>query len=125
MYLFFWVLLYFFNKADKNHHPSGHLCERMKSHKIQYADDILIVCEAEERQVIYMRAVLILFEAISGLHIKGRKSHIFPVNEVPNIQILKDILCMSLGVKSKSINIWNGVLERCEKKMTMLLMFIQ
>lgn len=109
----------------------------MKSHNnIQYADATLIVCDVEESQVKYLRAILILFEAIFGLHINRRKSRIFPVNEVPNIQILIDILggaignlpnsylLMPLGAKSKSINIWNGVLARCEKKMTRLLMFI-
>lgn len=53
---------------------------------------LLIVCDAEESQVKYLRAILILFEVISGLHDNRRKSHIVPVNEVPNIQIMTDIL---------------------------------
>jgi len=80
-----------------------------------------IFCRTEESQVKYLRIILILFEAISGLHINRRKSQIFPVNEVPNIQMLTNILGgeigtiptiylgMPLGAKSKSKEIWKDV----------------
>jgi len=48
-------------------------------------------CDAEESQLKYLRIILFLFEAISGLHIKGRKSLIFPINEVARIQQLTEI----------------------------------
>ncbi|XP_055814707.1 uncharacterized protein LOC129884435 [Solanum dulcamara] len=55
------------------------------------------------------------------------KSFLYPVNEVPNMEILKTILgCevgalptiylrLPLGAKSKSMEIWNGVIAKCEK----------
>lgn len=51
---------------------------------LQYADDTVIFCGAEEEQVKYLRHILVFFEGISGLHIDRRKSHIFPINFVPN-----------------------------------------
>nr|XP_016502531.1 PREDICTED: uncharacterized protein LOC107820708 [Nicotiana tabacum] len=96
---------------------------------LQYADDTLIFCDAEKSQLRHLRVTLILFEAISGLHINWRKSQIILVNEIPRIQLLVDILGeevgttptiylgMPLGAKSKSKDIWNDVLEKCEKKL--------
>lgn len=54
---------------------------------------------------------------------------LFPVNKVDNIQVLAGVLgCevgssptvylgLSLGAKSKAMEIWNGVIERCEKRL--------
>ncbi|WMV40242.1 hypothetical protein MTR67_033627 [Solanum verrucosum] len=96
---------------------------------LQYADDTLIFCDADSSQLKYLRVILILFEAISGLHINWRKSFIFPVNEVPRINMLANILGgkigdlpttylgMPLGDKSRSKGIWNNILEKCEKKL--------
>jgi len=39
----------------------------MKITHLQYVDDTLIFCDAEEEQLKYLRTILILFEAISGL----------------------------------------------------------
>ncbi|WMV47891.1 hypothetical protein MTR67_041276 [Solanum verrucosum] len=98
------------------------------SHK-QYADDTLVFCEAEKEQLKHLRVIFILFEAVSGLHINWEKSFIYPVNEVPEISTLANILGgkigelpttylrMPLGAKSKSMNIWNSMVERCEKKL--------
>lgn len=36
---------------------------------LQYADDTLIFCDAEEDQLKHLRVILVLFEGISGLHI--------------------------------------------------------
>lgn len=36
---------------------------------LQYADDTLILCDADEDQLKILRVVLVLFEGISGLHI--------------------------------------------------------
>lgn len=47
-----------------------------------YADDTLIFCGAEKLQLQYLNLTLLLFEAISGLHINMLKSVIFPVNVV-------------------------------------------
>lgn len=36
---------------------------------LQYVDDTLIFCEAEEEQLRYLRVIIVLFDGISGLHI--------------------------------------------------------
>lgn len=86
-------------------------------------------CEAEREQVKVLRVILILFEAVSGLHINWHKCFIYLVNEVMQLQSLVIILGgkvgelptvylgMPLGAKSKSKDIWNSVLEKCEKKL--------
>ncbi|WMV51888.1 hypothetical protein MTR67_045273 [Solanum verrucosum] len=64
------------------------------------------------------------------LHINWRKSYIYPINHVPNMEEPAIILGgevgklptiylgMPLGAKSKSKGIWDSVLEKCEKKLT-------
>uniref|UniRef100_A0A0V0IY30 Putative ovule protein n=1 Tax=Solanum chacoense TaxID=4108 RepID=A0A0V0IY30_SOLCH len=93
--------------------------QRMEITHLQYADDTLIFCGEEEEQLKYLRVILILFEAISGLHINWRKSHIYPINHVPDMELLAIILGgevgnlptvylgMPLGAKSKSKGIWD------------------
>ncbi|WMV29912.1 hypothetical protein MTR67_023297 [Solanum verrucosum] len=70
--------------------------------------------------------------AISRLHINWNKSFLYPVNEVPDLSSLARILGgrtgnlpttylgMPLEAKSKSIGIWNGVIEKCEKSLDAL-----
>ncbi|WMV30346.1 hypothetical protein MTR67_023731 [Solanum verrucosum] len=113
-----WIRGFYANMNDRQGLTISHL---------QYADDTLIFCDAESCQLKYLRIILILFEAISGLHINWGKSFIYPVNKVPNINALVNILgggggeigelptvylCMPLGDKSKSKGIWNNVLEK-------------
>lgn len=66
---------------------------------------------------------------MSGLHINWSKSFLYPINEVTNMESLNAILGdeienlptiylgMPLGAKSKSKEIWNSVVEKCEKKL--------
>lgn len=96
---------------------------------LQYADDALIFCEANKNQLMILRVIFVLFEAISGLHINWNKSFIYPVNEVPNLTSLAGVLGgsigelptvylgMALGDQNRSIDIWNGVIEKCEKRL--------
>jgi len=96
---------------------------------LQYADDTLIFCDADEEQLRYLRVILVLFEGMSGLHINWGKSHLYPINLVSNMELLASViggevgalpaiyLGMPLGAKSQSKEIWNTVLEKCEKKL--------
>lgn len=49
-------------------------------------------CEAVKEQLKYLRVIFVLFEAVSGLHMNWGKSFVYPVNEVPDINSLADIL---------------------------------
>lgn len=87
------------------------------------ADNALIFCEAEPSQMRHLRDILTIYEGISGLH-----SHNFRINQVGNLQELSAILGCQLdslptkylrllvGAKNKELEVWNGLLERCEKK---------
>ena len=96
---------------------------------LQYADDTLILCDADEGQLKMLRVILLLFEGFSGLHINWRKSHLYPINEVHNMEALNAVLGgeigalptsylrMPLGAKSQSYELWNNVVEKCEMKL--------
>lgn len=74
-----------------------------------------------------LRVILICFADTSGLLIKWIKRQLYHVNKVQRMQSLPKILGgvlgnlpttylgMPLGTESKSNDIWNGVLVRCEK----------
>lgn len=103
--------------------------ESLEVTHLQYADDTLIFCGAEEEQLRYLRVILVMFEGISGLHINLSKSFLYSINEVNNMETLNTILGrqvgalpttyfgMPLGAKSMSKEIWNNVIEKCEKKL--------
>ena len=95
-----------------------------------FADDTIIFCDASREQLLYVRMVLIFFEAITGLKVNVGKSEIVPVGEVGNLGALARILCckvgrlpmsylgMPLGAHFKDASIWNPILERVEKKLS-------
>ncbi|KAF3654186.1 hypothetical protein FXO37_16616 [Capsicum annuum] len=94
-----------------------------------YADETLVFCGANRSQVLYLNLTLLIFESLSGLHINMLKSVIFPVNEVSDLEELAGILgCnigslpttylgLSLGAAFGSTSIWDGVIEKFEKKL--------
>ncbi|KAG5630453.1 hypothetical protein H5410_002170 [Solanum commersonii] len=77
------------------------------------------------------KVIMVIFEACSGLKINWRKSNIFPVKEVQQIQPLAYILrCriedlpiiylgMPLGANHKAVNIWDGIIEKSEKRLAL------
>ena len=83
-----------------------------------YVDDTITFCEAEQEQLCHIRIILVIFEACSGLKVNWRKSSIFHIKEVQQIQALANILkCkierlptvylgLPLGAKQKAISIW-------------------
>ncbi|XP_059291348.1 uncharacterized protein LOC132044830 [Lycium ferocissimum] len=103
--------------------------DSMEITHLLYADDAIILCDADADQMKILRIILAIFEGVSGLHINWRKSLMFPVNEPQQFQQCVDILGgvgslpttylgMALGANSISLDVWNGVLEKCEKKLT-------
>lgn len=55
---------------------------------LQFADDTMIFCDAEERQLGFLRYILCCFEAVSDLKINLANSELFQVGGVPNIEDL-------------------------------------
>ncbi|WMV47514.1 hypothetical protein MTR67_040899 [Solanum verrucosum] len=120
--------------AIQNHWIRGFAIGNLSGEEMQichllYADDIIIFCEAKASQISFIRTTLVIFEAVSGLSINWRKSCIFPFKEVPQIQSLATILgCrveqlpttylgMPLGHNHKELEIWDGIIEKIEKKL--------
>ena len=94
-----------------------------------YAYDTIIFCEPTVDQIRFISLILILFESASGLRVNWGKSSLFQVLEVPQVQSLANILgCrieklpttylgMPLGYKHKALEIWDGILEKIERKL--------
>lgn len=94
-----------------------------------YVDDSVIFCEAKEDQIRYIRVILVILEVVSGLRVNWRKNGLFPIKEVAQMQRLANILgCrieqfpttylgMPLGSKHKELLIWDGIIQRSEKKL--------
>ena len=94
-----------------------------------YVDDTITFCEAEQEQLCHIRIILVIFEACSGLKVNWRKSSIFHIKEVQQIQALANILkCkierlptvylgLPLGAKHKAVSIWDDVLEKSERRL--------
>ena len=57
----------------------------------------LIFCDTEEEHRKILRLILVILEGMSSLHINRRKIFLHPVNEVPNMEILKTILGREVG----------------------------
>nr|XP_009780608.1 PREDICTED: uncharacterized protein LOC104229636 [Nicotiana sylvestris]XP_016504305.1 PREDICTED: uncharacterized protein LOC107822288 [Nicotiana tabacum] len=91
-----------FKTAKANNRIRGFRVNSRESTKLeithlQYADDTLVFCDASREQLLFLRMVFILFEAISGLHINWNKSFIYPVNEVMEMHSLARILGGKIG----------------------------
>lgn len=102
----------------------------MEITQLQYVDDTLVFCEDVHVQIRMLRVIFVIFEAVSRLHINWGKGLVYPINTVNAIEGLANTLGgkvgdlpttylgMPLGAKSKLKGIWNGVLEKCEKRLT-------
>jgi len=69
------------------HVDSSFSCGLLVSHLL-FADDTLLFCRPYESDLGYLRCVLLLFEAMSGLKVNLAKSSIVPIGEIPNIHHL-------------------------------------
>ena len=84
-----------------------------------FADDTLVFCKPDESNLGYLRCILLLFEALSGLKVNISKSALIPVGEVPNVHDLarffgcgvehlpSSYLGLPLGASYKSIAVWD------------------
>ena len=58
---------------------------------------ILSFCEAMTGQMLILRVIFIIFEAVSGLHINWGKSSIYPINEMAQVESLAGVLGGRVG----------------------------
>ena len=91
------------------------------------ADNTVLFCDASREQLLYIRIVLIFFEAITGLKVNVGKSEIVLVGDVRNLNALARTLCckvgtlpmrylrIPLGAHYKDASIWNPIIEKMEK----------
>ena len=62
-----------------------------------YVDDTILFCDAHPEQLLYIRTVLICFEAVTGLKVNMTKSEIVPIGEVDGLSALADLLYCYIG----------------------------
>jgi hypothetical protein len=94
-----------------------------------FADDTLVFCGANPDHLRYLRGLFLCFEAVSGLKVNLAKSELVPVGNVDNVEGLAVImgcrvsslplkyLGLPLGACYKAKSIWNGVVEKIERRL--------
>jgi hypothetical protein len=94
-----------------------------------FADDTLVFCGANPDHLRYLRVLFLCFEAVSGLKVNLAKSVLVPVGSVDNVDGLASILgCgvsslplkylgLPLGACYKAKSIWDGVVEKIERRL--------
>ncbi|XP_058195500.1 uncharacterized protein LOC131311891 [Rhododendron vialii] len=99
----------------------------MVSH-ILYAGDTLLFCDAEPKQMGYLRCVLLCFNTVSGLKVNLGKSEMIPICVVEDIGDIAHVLgCkvaalpvsylgLPLGSSYKAKAVWDSVEERFQKR---------
>ena len=96
-----------------------------------FADDTLVFCNDTREKLAYLSWVLLWFEAIFSLKMNLEKSSILPLGIVENLEdlaaelgcrkgnLLTTYLGLPLGMKRKSIQVWDRVEERFRKKLAL------
>ena len=94
-----------------------------------FADDTLSFCVADLDQILFLRMILIWFEAVSSLKINLGKSELVLVGVVHTFDLLLNVLgCkqgtlpmkylgLPLGAKFKDKTIWNPIMEKIEQRL--------
>jgi hypothetical protein len=103
--------------------------EALVVNHLLFADDTLIFCGAQEEQIRHLRRVFLCFEVASSLRINLGKSEVVPIGAVEDVNRLAHLLgCrvaslpltylgLPLGTSYKSMSIWNGVIEKMERRL--------
>ena len=94
-----------------------------------FANDTLVLCDADLRQILFLQLVLFWFEVIFGLKINMGKSKLVPMGVVQNIVDMVDVLgCrqgsfplkylgLPLGGNVRDSSIWNPIIEKMERRL--------
>ncbi|XP_062156716.1 uncharacterized protein LOC133864405 [Alnus glutinosa] len=103
--------------------------EALVVNHLLFVDDTLIFYGAQAEHVRNLRCTFLCFEAVIGLRINLGKSELVSIGEVDDVESLAHILgCrigsllmtylgMPLGASFKSLSIWNGVIEKVERRL--------
>lgn len=97
--------------------------------QLLYACAIVIFYEEKEEHIRFIRVILLIMEAVSSLRVNWRKSSLFPIKEVAQMQKLTNILeCridkfpatlgMPLDRKHNELRIWDDIILRAEMKLS-------
>ena len=62
-----------------------------------FVDDTILFCDANEEQILHVRMLLLCFQAMTGLKVNALKSEMVPIEEVPNVFVLAEILGCRVG----------------------------
>jgi hypothetical protein len=62
--------------------------DRMDVSHLLFADDTLVFCGADSSQISYLDALLVCFEAVSGLKVNMSKSSLIPVGSLDDVDRL-------------------------------------
>ncbi|KAL4383394.1 hypothetical protein GQ457_15G018290 [Hibiscus cannabinus] len=103
--------------------------ESMVSH-LQFADDLMIFCDASLTQIENVKRVLRVFELASGLQLNLRKCIIFGI-KVPDNELIgwassigclvgkfpTEYLGLPLGPKRNSVALWDPILEKFHSRL--------
>lgn len=65
---------------------------------------LIVFCEAVTEQMLILRMIFIISEAVSRLHINFGKSFIYPINEVAEMDSLAAVLAGRVGTYQPSIS---------------------
>ncbi|KAL4295459.1 hypothetical protein GQ457_12G031020 [Hibiscus cannabinus] len=97
---------------------------------LQFADDLLVFCEASGSQVLAVKRVLRVFELASGLRLNLKKSKVFGMNVDQEILLSwansigcsmgflpTEYLGLPLGVRHNSIKLWEPILKKLSTKL--------
>jgi len=110
-------------------HISNSRSEGVLISHLLFADDALIFCKPDESNLGFLKCILLIFEAMSGLRVNLSKSLIILIGEVPNVNVLAhffgcrvDYLPSSypgvpLGASYKSKAVWDPIVERFHKRL--------
>ena len=94
-----------------------------------FADDTILFCDVDPKQLLYIRMILSCFEAVTGLKVNLSKSEMVPIGHVDGLDDLAELLycrtgClplqylgMPLGSSYKSVDVWNPILEKIERRL--------
>lgn len=70
---------------------------------LQYANDNLLLCDAEEDQLWTLRVILVLLKGFLGCTSIGGKVFLYPINEEQNMEILNQSKAGNWGIYPPSI----------------------